>query len=117
MRYVRVVNSSTGQILAERAAVADNAWTRFLGLQGKRLLPRGAGLVLLPCESIHMLFMRFPIDAVFATREGRVVRVARRLRPWTIGPIVPSALYCVELPAGAARATEEGHTIQLVHSA
>ncbi len=116
MRYVRVTNQTTGRVLAERAAVAEHFWHRFLGLMGRPNLPRGAGLVLLPTESIHMLFMRFAIDAVFATREGHVVRVARRLRPWTVGPIVPSALYCVELPVGAAQGTDEGHIIQLEQS-
>ncbi len=113
MRYVRVVNETTGRVLAERAGVADALWSRFIGLQGRRQLPRGAGLVLLPCESIHMLFMFMRIDAVFVTREGRVLRVGRRLRPWTIGPIVPGALYCVELPAGTAHDTAEGHIIAL----
>ena len=113
MRYVRVINRTTGQTLAERAPVADNMWTRFRGLQLRSGLPRGEGLVILPCESIHMFFMRFPIDAVFATREGQVVRVGRRCRPWTVGPFAPRALYCVELPAGAAADTSEGHIIQL----
>jgi uncharacterized membrane protein (UPF0127 family) len=113
MRYVRVINRTTGQTLAERAPVADTIWTRFRGLQLRPDLPRGEGLVVLPCESIHMFFMRFPIDAVFATREGRVVRVGRRCRPWTVGPFAPRALYCVELPAGAAAQTSEGHTLQL----
>jgi uncharacterized membrane protein (UPF0127 family) len=60
-----------------------------------------------------MLFMLMPIDAVFATREGQVVRVGRRLRPWISAMLVPSALYCVELPAGMAQGTAEGHTIEL----
>jgi uncharacterized membrane protein (UPF0127 family) len=113
MRYVQVINRTTGQTLAERAPVAEGLWSRFRGLQLRPNLPRGAGLVILPCESIHMLFMLFPIDAIFATREGRVVRVGRALRPWTVGPFAPSALYCVELPAGAASDTVEGHVIQL----
>jgi uncharacterized membrane protein (UPF0127 family) len=113
MRYVTVLNQTTGQELARRAAVADSMWTRFLGLQGQPRLPRGAGLVLLPCASIHMLFMRFPIDAIFATREGQVVRIGRGLRPWISACFAPGALYCVELPAGAAAATETGHIIAL----
>ena len=113
MRYVRVVNQTTGHVLARRAGVADGVWTRFMGLQGRRHLPAGAGLVLLPCASIHMLFMLMCIDAIFATREGRVLRVGHRLRPWTVGPVVPGALYCVELPAGAAEDTAEGHIIAL----
>jgi uncharacterized protein len=113
MRYVRVLNRTTDKVLAERAAVAETLWDRFRGLQLRADLPRGEGLVILPCESIHMFFMRFPIDVVFATREGRVVRVGRRRQPWTVGPFAPRALYCVELPAGAAAETSEGHTIQL----
>ena len=113
MRHVRVLNRTTGQVLAERAGVADSLWARFAGLQGKRALAPGAGLVLLPCSSIHMFFMFFPIDAIFASRAGQVVRVGHRLRPWTIGPIAPGALYCVELPAGAAAGTEKGQMIEL----
>ena len=117
MRYVSVVNQTTGETLAVRAAVADGMWSRFVGLQFARDLPRGAGLVLLPCESIHMFFMRFAIDAVFVSKDGRVVKVGRRLRPWTVGPFARAALYCVELPAGAADTTAEGHTLQLARDA
>jgi uncharacterized membrane protein (UPF0127 family) len=113
MQYVQVINRTTGQVLAERAAVADGFLSRLLGLQGRRNLPVGAGLVLLPCASIHMLFMFIPIDAVFATREGRVVRVGRRLRPWVSAMVAPQALYCVELPAGAAEHTAVDHVIEL----
>ncbi len=113
MRYVSVVNTSTGAVLAQRAAVAETFLSRFLGLQFRRSLPPSTGLVLLPTSSIHMLFMFMRIDAVFVDDAGRIVRVARRLRPWTVGPIVPKALYCVELPPGAAEGTEPGQTLEL----
>jgi uncharacterized membrane protein (UPF0127 family) len=60
-----------------------------------------------------MLFMRMRIDAIFVDAQHRVVRVARQLRPWTIGPIVSKALYCIELPAGTAKAVKEGHIVAL----
>jgi uncharacterized protein len=113
MRAVSVVNTSTEQVLAECAAVAESFWARFIGLQWRRTLPPGGGLVLIPSGSIHMLFMFMRIDAVFADRDGQVLRVGRQLRPWTLGPFVRGALYCVELPAGAARGTEPGHVIEL----
>lgn len=113
MRYVAMVNASTGKTLAGRAGVADSILTRFLGLQGKRQLPAGSGLILLPSNGIHMFFMFLRIDAVFVGESGRVLRVARGLRPWTIGPIVPGALYCAELPEGAAADTQPGHVIEL----
>ena len=113
MRYVTVVNVTTGETLARHAAVAETLWTRFLGLQGRRSLPSSEGLVLLPTSSIHMFFMFMRIDAVFVGSDGHVVRVGRRLRPWTVGPIARGALYCVELPEGAAERTQDGHTIEL----
>ena len=113
MRYVSVVNTTTGAVLAARAAVAESFVSRLFGLQGRRSLPPGTGMVLLPTSSIHMLFMFMRIDAVFVGANGAVVRIGRRLRPWTLGPVVPGALYCVELPAGASTATEPGHTIEL----
>lgn len=116
MRYVSVTNTTTGARLASHAAVAESFFARFLGLQFRRALPTGAGLVLLPTSSIHMFFMFMSIDAVFVNAENIVVRVARRLRPWTVGPIVPNALYCIELPAGVAQGTEPGHAIELAQT-
>jgi len=113
MRSVAVVNTSTGELLAREALIADTLVTRFIGLQGKRLLPEGGGLVLLPNSAIHTLFMRISIDAVFVSQSGKVLRIGRYLRPWRIGPIVPHALYCVELPAGRAAATHFGDSIEL----
>lgn len=113
MRQVAVVDVTSGEVLAERAEVADTFWTRFLGLQGRRSLAAGDGLVLAPTSSIHMLFMRFAIDAVFVAGDGRVVRVDRGLRPWVSAAFARGALYCVELPSGAAGATEPGHRIEL----
>jgi len=41
------------------------------GLLGRRELPDGEGILLRPCASIHMFFMRFAIDAVFSTATCR----------------------------------------------
>jgi uncharacterized protein len=113
MRYVSVVNITTGETLAEKAMVAETPLTRFIGLQGKRQIPKKSGLVLMPNNSIHTFFMRIRIDAVFVSQDGKVVKVGRQLRPWRVGPIALGALYCVELPAGAAASTATGQTIEL----
>jgi uncharacterized membrane protein (UPF0127 family) len=52
------------------------------GLLGRRTLPSGEGILLKPASSVHMAFMRFPIDAVFLDRELRVVKISSDLRPW-----------------------------------
>jgi uncharacterized membrane protein (UPF0127 family) len=112
-RSMRVVNVTTDETLATRATLADGFWARFIGLQGRRALAPGEGLILLPTASIHTFFMRFPIDAVFVDERNLVTRVGHALRPWQLGPIASGALYCVELPAGAAASTRPGHEIAL----
>lgn len=57
-----------------------------------------------------MLLMRFPIDAVFLDRTGRVVRAAEQLRPWVPMIAARGAAEVVELRAGtiAASGTQAG---------
>jgi uncharacterized membrane protein (UPF0127 family) len=31
---------------------------------------------------VHTFFMRFPIDVVFLSRDGEVLKVSQALRPW-----------------------------------
>ena len=101
-----VRDSRTGSVVAERVVGAHGFWGRFRGLMGRRDLPAGEGLFLAD-SSIHMFFMRFPIDALFvstpdASGERQVVAIRPDLRPWT-GLVMPvkGAAGVVELPAGS----------------
>lgn len=67
-----------------RAEVARTFWQRFKGLMGRKTLPRGEGMLILKCNSIHTCFMRFPIDATFLDRDDNVVKVVRNIRPWRL---------------------------------
>ena len=72
----------TVEIGGVTAEVARRFWARAKGLIGRRGLPPGEGLLILRCNAIHTFFMRFPIDATFYDRQGRVVKVVRNIRPW-----------------------------------
>jgi len=104
-------NVTRERILAARLETAAGLWAKFLGLMGRRSLPEGGGLWLPASNGIHMMFMRFPIDAVFLGRPDpsgrrRVVSVHRSLRPWLgLVPLVRGADGVVELPAGTIGAT------------
>jgi uncharacterized membrane protein (UPF0127 family) len=95
---VRVEN---GRIVCERCVLADTALARMRGLLGRRELPSGEGILLRPASSVHTAFMRFPIDAVFLDRDGRVLKIASRLRPWKTAA-GRRAKAVLELPAGEA---------------
>jgi hypothetical protein len=85
--------------------MASSLVARFMGLMGRSSLPEGDGLYL-PDSSIHMMFMRFPIDALFVGRlraDGSRPAVGMRehLPPWR-GLVLPvrGAAAVIELPAG-----------------
>lgn len=106
MKCVRIRNVSRGGAeLAQRAEVARGFWRRLRGLMGRPGLPAGGGLVIRPCNSVHSLFMRFPIEVVHAGRDGTVLRVLAPLRPWRLGPLVRGSHLVVELPVGTVAAT------------
>ncbi len=87
--------------MCERCVLADTALARMRGLLGRRELPSGDGILLRPASSVHMAFMRFPIDAVFLDRDLRVVKVASDLRPWRAAGS-RGAKAVLEIPAGEA---------------
>jgi len=97
-----LVHERSGRVLADRLEVADNFFTRGLGLMFRRRFEPGQALWLTGTNGIHMFFMAFPIDAVFLDRQKRVVKVYRRLARWTgMAPLVWGADSVVELPAGS----------------
>lgn len=97
---VRIAVRGSGAVLARRATTARSCVSRMVGLLGRTGLEAGEGLIIPACRSIHMCFMRFPIDAIFVDRGWRVVALWRRLRPWRMTPVVWRAAQVVELPAG-----------------
>ena len=106
-------NVARGTVLANRLETADGLWGRFMGLMGRASLDADTGLWLTGTNGIHMMFMRFPIDAVFLGQplagEGGarpVLSVHSRLRAW-IGmvPLVRGAHGVLELPAGTIERT------------
>ena len=106
-------NASRGVLLAEHLEDGSSFWAKFMGLMGRRSLPQGDGLWMPGENGIHMLFMRFRIDAIFVApppdgRDGprRVIALRRSLRPW-LGVVwqVGGAKGVLELPAGTIEAT------------
>jgi uncharacterized membrane protein (UPF0127 family) len=112
---LRARNLDRDTELAGHLEVADSLWAKFMGLMGRPDLEPNTGLWLTGSNGIHMMFMRFAIDAVFLAkpddRSGQagdhaeavraVVSVHRGLRAWTgLVPLVRGANGVLELPVG-----------------
>ncbi len=97
---MKVIVARNGLPLCVDCRVADNFFSRFIGLMGKKSLSEGMGLMIMPCNSIHCFFMRFPIDAMFLDENNRVLRMYSELKPWRVTGIVRNARKVIELPAG-----------------
>jgi uncharacterized membrane protein (UPF0127 family) len=97
-----LVNQRTDEALAERIEVAVTRRDRRKGLLGRTGLEASSALIIAPCFSIHTMFMRFDIDAVFVDDAGRAVKVVRDMTPWRIA-VDPTAHAVIELPAGRLR--------------
>src|SRR5436309_12284875 len=96
-----------GLIVCDRCLIAQRPWQRMRGLLGRARLEPGEGMLFRPAGSIHMFFMRFPIDAIFCDRELEVIAVERNLRPWrTAGR--KGAKVVIEVAAGAAEEVAPG---------
>ncbi len=110
-----VRNQRTGQILTTALEAAFDSHTRRRGLLGRDTMPAGSGLVIAPCSGIHTCFMRFPIDVIFAARDGRVLGLRHRVAPWRMA-ISLRAFAVIELPGGSldASGTQVGDALQIV---
>ena len=75
-------------------------WRRLLGLMFRASLPVGSGLLIAPCQSVHTMHMRFPIDVVFLNKSWGVVGLERYLAPWRVSPTYRDSWFVLECPAG-----------------
>jgi uncharacterized membrane protein (UPF0127 family) len=122
---LRVRNLTRDTDLATAVESANSLWAKFMGLMGRPSLATGSGLWLPDSNGIHMMFMRFPIDAVFLGKPDAdgsrvVVSVKPDLPAWRgLVPLVRHAHGVLELPVGAvvASGTIVGDRVELVAAA
>lgn len=111
----RELRCPDGTVVATHVEMADSMWKRFCGLMMRKEFHEDQALVLSPCSSIHMFFMRFPIDVAFVNSDGKILHALHSIRPWRMSRIVFHAVAAIELPAGTMkkRGIGTGDTITL----
>ena len=97
-------NETKGVSLGGLIEVAGESKSRNKGLLGRDCLDDGQGLWIVPCEAIHMFFMRFAIDVIYLDRQKKIVKIVPELKPWRLSACM-RAHSVLELPAGVAQRT------------
>mgnify|MGYP002085551984 CR=1 FL=1 len=111
---VIIYNLDSKAILGDKLHRADTFFKRLCGLLPYRSLPAGEMMLIIPCNSVHTCFMRFPIDVLYLNKEGRIVALYENVPPWKLLPVKREACCVLELPAGtiASTASTEGQQLQ-----
>ena len=100
--YYCLINITKNNIVADNIIIADKFWARMRGLMWEKEIMEDEGLLLAPCNAVHMMFMRFPIDVIFLDKDFVVVKILDKLKPWRTSPIVRGAYQVIELKAGVS---------------
>lgn len=121
---MKVYNKTRRLVLSEDACRADSFFERFKGL----MFSGPSDMVLVsPRESIressiHMFFMRYPIDVLWVDGRGRVVDALEKVAPsslfkpwtWRIYRPVKPAKYVIELGKGDLSETKNSDEIRFI---
>jgi uncharacterized membrane protein (UPF0127 family) len=94
--------------------MADSSSKRRTGLLKHERLEPGEGLWIVPCESVHTFFMKFPIDLVYLDKRRRVRKVRKAVPAWRLSACL-TAHSILELPAGTIEetGTQAGDVIEI----
>jgi len=112
-----LMNASRDEVLVENLTIADRPVARMVGLLGRHYLPAAEGLLIKPCNAIHMMFMNFAIDVVFLDRDLQVLKIVKGLRPWRMAACGGASMV-LELGTGTAgrKGLEVGHRLAITRS-
>ena len=96
-----IVNLTRNTVIASHVKIAQDPLSRMKGLLGTGDFPKGQALIITRCQSIHMFFMKFPIDVIFCDRENKVIGLCAGIKPFALSPVFFKAAYAIELPSGS----------------
>ncbi len=97
MKRTNILHYLTQTGAAIPVSTAKTFNSRFRGLMCKK---EGAyGLLLSPCNSIHTLFMRYNLDAIFLDNDNKIIAIKRFIKPFSLVPPSRKARKVLEFPS------------------
>ena len=105
MAKLRVRNLSRSTLLGDRIDIADTSPKRRTGLLKHTKLDPGEGLWIAPCEAVHTIGMKIPIDVLFLDKKRRVLKIKHEM-PRARMAVCLRAHSVLELLSGMAAAMQ-----------
>jgi len=114
MKY-KIFNKTKSVYIALEAEEAVTFFERLLGLMFRSSMAKEEALIFRKVNSIHMFFMKFPIDVLYLDKANKVLKIKHCLKPWRMSSCM-RARVTIELPAKKAveTATEAGDTLEFI---
>ena len=100
--YIKGASSDAPFLKEIKILIADSFLMRFAGLMFRQKLPPATGLLLAPCNSVHMCFMRFAIDVVYLDKDYNIIKIVNNLKPWIGLSMCSEAWAVLEMTVGEA---------------
>lgn len=100
MKKIKILKNNI--VITDNAELADTFMTRFRGLMFRKAIEDDYALCITPCNQIHMLNMKFPIDVVYLDESGTVIKTDINVQPGKICRTVNNAKSVIELKSFSA---------------
>jgi hypothetical protein len=111
----KIIDKTNSKCISADARVAKTFFQRLVGLLSRASLSTEEALIFYNVSSIHMFFMRFPIDVLYLDKEMKVLKIKHSLLPWRMSSCL-GAKTTIELPAGKAKESlvKIGDTLEFI---
>jgi uncharacterized membrane protein (UPF0127 family) len=103
VKKAQIWNLTKNNMLLREAEVADSFSARLRGLIGRSGLVKDTGLIITPCNSVHMMGMKFSIDVIFVDKNHRIIKIIPNMKKRSVSPVIWKAKYVIEAPAGTVQ--------------
>ncbi|TYQ12646.1 UNVERIFIED_CONTAM: hypothetical protein Cloal_3674 [Acetivibrio alkalicellulosi] len=100
---MELLNKENGEHICTSLKTAYTFCSRLKGLMFTKDLPKGHGLHIKPCNSIHTFFMKYPLDVIYLDGNDKIVALDQNVLPGRIGKYHKNAVSVVELPVGTIK--------------
>ena len=81
MIHGKLFRNHKNDCLLENFSIATSAWERMRGLLGRPPLAHNEGLLIRPCNSVHTMGMKYPIDVIYLDRDHCILKIVPKLQP------------------------------------